>query len=67
MTNSSTDTDSKKTRILYGVQNATDAILRLVSKSKDEIDICGNYAVPSETIGDGAFKKDPIVMPKVEG
>ena len=42
---------------MYGVQNATDAILRLVSKSKDEIDICGNYAVLSETIGDGAFKK----------
>jgi two-component system, OmpR family, sensor histidine kinase VicK len=42
---------------LYGVQHATDAILRLVSKSKDEIDICGNYAVLSEAIGDEVFKK----------
>jgi signal transduction histidine kinase len=42
---------------LYGVQNATSAILGLVSKSKDEIGICGNYMVLSAAIGDGVFKK----------
>jgi two-component system, OmpR family, sensor histidine kinase VicK len=42
---------------LYGVQNATDAILRLVSKSRVEIGICGNYMVLSAAIGDGVFKK----------
>jgi two-component system sensor histidine kinase VicK len=57
LTNLSTNTDSKKTRISYGVQNAANAILRLVSKSKDEIDICGNYTVLSAAIGDEVFKK----------
>ena len=57
MTNLYTNTDSKKTRISYGVQNAANAILRLVSKSKDEIDICGNYTVLSAAIGDEVFKK----------
>jgi two-component system, OmpR family, sensor histidine kinase VicK len=57
LTNLYTNTDSKKTRISYGVQNAANAILRLVSKSKDEIDICGNYRVLSAAIGDEVFKK----------
>ena len=42
---------------MYGVQNATSAILGLVSKSKDEIGICGNYMVLSAAIGDEVFKK----------
>ena len=42
---------------MYGVQNATNAILRLVSKSRVEIGICGNYMVLSAAIGDRVFKK----------
>jgi phosphatidylserine/phosphatidylglycerophosphate/cardiolipin synthase-like enzyme len=50
-------TDSKKTRILYGVQNTANTILRLISKSKDTIDICGDYIVLSETIRSEVLKK----------
>jgi signal transduction histidine kinase len=35
----------KGPRILHGVQNADRAILQSISKSKSEIDICGNYII----------------------
>ena len=44
-------------RILYGIQNTTNAILQILSKSKDEIDICSNHTVLSTAVGDEAFKK----------
>ena len=45
MTDLSTNTNTKKTRILHGVKNTTNAILKFVSESKSEVDICGNYIV----------------------
>jgi hypothetical protein len=57
LTISSTNTVIEKTRILYGAQNTTNAILQLLYKSKGEIDICSNHIVLSTAIGDEAFKK----------
>ena len=47
----------KRPRILYGVHNTNRAILQSISKSKSksEIDFCGNYIL--QLIGSDAFKK----------
>jgi two-component system, OmpR family, sensor histidine kinase VicK len=45
---SSPDINTQKTRILYGVQNTNRAILESISKSKSEIDICGNYIIQAK-------------------
>ena len=52
---SSPDISTKKTRILYGVQNTNRAILQSISNSKSEIDICGNYII--QAIEREIFKK----------
>jgi two-component system, OmpR family, sensor histidine kinase VicK len=51
------NTDRGKTRILYGDENTTNAILRLVSKSKAGIDIYGNYKMLPVVIRDELFTK----------
>jgi two-component system sensor histidine kinase VicK len=51
------NTDTKKIRILDGIQSTTNAILRLLSKSKSGVDICSNYTVLSLAIADEAFQK----------
>jgi two-component system sensor histidine kinase VicK len=51
------NTDTKKIRILDGIQSTTNAILRLLSKSKSGVDICSNYSVLSLAIADEAFQK----------
>lgn len=43
MSISSPDTNTEKTRILRGIQNTNRAILQSLSKSKSQVDICGNY------------------------
>jgi len=45
----------KRPRILHGIQNANRAILQSISKSKSEIDICGNYIM--QLIESELFKK----------
>ena len=57
MTITYSNTDTKKIRILDGIQSTTNAILRLLSKSKSGVDICSNYTVLSLTITDEAFQK----------
>ena len=57
MTITYSNTDTKKIRILDGIQSTTNAILRLLSKSKSGVDICSNYTVLSLTIADEAFQK----------
>jgi len=49
------DINTNKTRILDGVQKTNRAILQLISNSKSEIDICGNYIIQA-TEGE-IFKK----------
>jgi two-component system sensor histidine kinase VicK len=51
------NTDTKKIRILDGIQSTTNAILRLLSKSKSGVDICSNYTVLSLAIANEAFQK----------
>jgi two-component system, OmpR family, sensor histidine kinase VicK len=51
------NTDTKKIRILDGIQSTTNAILRLLSKSKLGVDICSNYTVLSLAIVDEVFQK----------
>jgi signal transduction histidine kinase len=51
------NTDTKKIRILDGIQSTTNAILRLLSKSKSGVDICSNYTVLSLAIVDEVFQK----------
>jgi two-component system, OmpR family, sensor histidine kinase VicK len=51
------NTDTKKIRILDGIQSTTNAILRLLSKSKSGVDICSNYTVLSLAIADEVFQK----------
>jgi signal transduction histidine kinase len=49
-------TQTKKIpRILQGVQNVNRAIFQSISKSKSEIDICGNYII--QAVERGVFKK----------
>ena len=57
MTITYSNTDTKKIRILDGIQSTTNAILRLLSKSKSGVDICSNYTVLSLAIADEAFQK----------
>lgn len=57
MTIQYSNTDRGKTRILYGDRNTTNAILRLVSKSKTVIDIYGNYKMLPLVIRDELFTK----------
>jgi two-component system, OmpR family, sensor histidine kinase VicK len=52
---SSPGTNTKKTRILFDVQNTNRAILQLISKSKSEVDICDNYIM--QAIERELFKK----------
>jgi two-component system sensor histidine kinase VicK len=40
---SSPDTNTEKARTLYGIRNTNRAILQSISKSKSQVDICGNY------------------------
>jgi two-component system, OmpR family, sensor histidine kinase VicK len=51
------NTDTKKITILDGIQSTTNAILRLLSKSKSGVDICSNYTVLSLAIADEVFQK----------
>ena len=57
MTITYSNTDTKKIRILDGIQSTTNAILRLLSKSKSGVDICSNYTVLSLAIVDEVFQK----------
>ena len=57
MTITYSNTDTKKIRILDGIQSTTNAILRLLSKSKSGVDICSNYTVLSLAIADEVFQK----------
>ncbi|HET7389886.1 MAG TPA: ATP-binding protein, partial [Nitrososphaeraceae archaeon] len=45
----------KRPKILHGIQNANRAILQSISKSKSEIDICGNHII--QLIESELFKK----------
>ena len=57
MTITYSNTDTKKIRILDGIQSTTNAILRLLSKSKSGVDICSNCTVLSLAIADEVFQK----------
>ena len=57
MTITYSNTDTKKIRILDGIQSTTNAILRLLSKSKSGVDICSNYTVLSLAIVDEVLQK----------
>ncbi|MFL6355143.1 MAG: ATP-binding protein [Nitrososphaeraceae archaeon] len=43
MSISSPDTNTEKARTLYGIRNTNRAILQSISKSKSQVDICGDY------------------------
>jgi two-component system sensor histidine kinase VicK len=57
LTIQSSNTNRGKTTILHGDRNTTNAILRLVSKSKTAIDIYGNYKMLPMVIRDELFTK----------
>ena len=57
MTIHSSNTNRGKTRILYGEENTSNAILGLVSTSNAGIDIYGNYKMLPMVIRDELFTK----------
>jgi two-component system, OmpR family, sensor histidine kinase VicK len=49
--------NSERTEVLYGTENAKKLILQITSRAKSRINICDDYAIPSVTIPVQLFKK----------
>ena len=54
---SSSDTISKRTEVLYGEQNVVNTVLQFTSNAKSRIDACVDYTRPSLAIGIEELKK----------